>query len=148
MKRYYIAYGSNLSVEQMAYRCPQATIVGTSELTDYKLAFKGAPANSYATIEESRGDKVPVLIWELQPKDEKSLDRYEGYPTFYYKKMLSLKVNNKVIEAMVYIMNDKADIGIPSRRYYNILEKGYSKFNFDDTILKTALEISINDAGR
>lgn len=27
-KKYYIAYGSNLSVEQMAYRCPDAKIAG------------------------------------------------------------------------------------------------------------------------
>lgn len=27
-KKYYIAYGSNLSVEQMAQRCPDARIVG------------------------------------------------------------------------------------------------------------------------
>ena len=31
-KRYYIAYGSNLNVEQMALRCPHATILGTAEL--------------------------------------------------------------------------------------------------------------------
>ena len=31
-KRYYIDYGSNLNVEQMAIRCPHATILGTSEL--------------------------------------------------------------------------------------------------------------------
>ena len=31
-KQYYIAYGSNLNVEQMAFRCPHATILGTAEL--------------------------------------------------------------------------------------------------------------------
>lgn len=148
MKRYYIAYGSNLSVEQMAHRCPQATIIGTSELINYKLLFKGAPSNSYATIEESKGDRVPVLVWELQTKDEKALDRYEGYPTFYFKKTVFIEVNNKVIEAMVYIMNDKANIGIPNPNYYNIIEKGYRKFNFDNTILKAALKISIDNTKR
>ena len=29
MSKKYIAYGSNLSVEQMAHRCPDATVVGT-----------------------------------------------------------------------------------------------------------------------
>lgn len=148
MKRYYIAYGSNLSIEQMAYRCPQATIIGTSELIDYKLLFKGAPTNSYATIEESKGYRVPVLIWELQAKDEQALDRYEGYPTFYYKKTVSIEINNKVIEAMIYIMNYKANIGIPNPNYYNIIEKGYRKFNFDNTILKAALKISIDNTKR
>ncbi len=31
-KRYYIAYGSNLSVEQMAHRCPGAKIAGMAYL--------------------------------------------------------------------------------------------------------------------
>ncbi|MGN1231560.1 MAG: gamma-glutamylcyclotransferase, partial [Anaerotignum sp.] len=29
MKKYYIAYGSNLNVRQMKFRCPTARIVGT-----------------------------------------------------------------------------------------------------------------------
>ena len=32
MSRYYIAYGSNLSVEQMRHRTPKAKIVGTAVL--------------------------------------------------------------------------------------------------------------------
>ena len=32
MKKYYIAYGSNLNVEQMRYRCPDAKVVGTAEI--------------------------------------------------------------------------------------------------------------------
>lgn len=31
-KKYYIAYGSNLSVGQMAYRCPDAKVIGTRSL--------------------------------------------------------------------------------------------------------------------
>ena len=33
-RKLYIAYGSNLSVEQMDYRCPDATIVGTATLAE------------------------------------------------------------------------------------------------------------------
>ena len=34
-KRYYIAYGSNLNIDQMSYRCPGAKVVGTSEIPDF-----------------------------------------------------------------------------------------------------------------
>ena len=37
MKRYYIAYGSNLNVSQMKYRCTTAKIVGTAIIKDYEL---------------------------------------------------------------------------------------------------------------
>lgn len=40
-KRYYIAYGSNLNVYQMRYRCPNARIIGTAIMLNYELLFKG-----------------------------------------------------------------------------------------------------------
>ena len=36
-KQLYIAYGSNINLEQMAYRCPHSKVVGTSEIKDYEL---------------------------------------------------------------------------------------------------------------
>ena len=142
MKRLYIAYGSNLHLEQMKYRCPTATVIGKSELVGYKLIFKGAPTNAYATIEESTHDVVPVLIWELKLQDEKALDRYEGYPTFYYKKNIAVEVEGTQVEAMVYIMNEKVDTGIPSPRYYEIIRAGYKIAGFDESVLEEALNIS------
>ena len=39
--RRYIAYGSNLNRAQMALRCPDAKVVGTGEIKDYELLFRG-----------------------------------------------------------------------------------------------------------
>ena len=78
MKRYYIAYGSNLNVGQMKYRCPKAKIVGTAVLENNTLYFRGSKTGSYLTIEPEIGASVPVAIWEITPTDELSLDRYEG----------------------------------------------------------------------
>ena len=36
-KMYYLAYGSNLNVEQMKKRCPDAVVVGTAVLDGYRL---------------------------------------------------------------------------------------------------------------
>ena len=41
-KRLYVAYGSNLNVEQMRLRCPSARIIGTAEINNYELLFKGS----------------------------------------------------------------------------------------------------------
>ena len=35
----YIAYGSNMVEEQMAYRCPNAKLVGTGQLPNHRLEF-------------------------------------------------------------------------------------------------------------
>lgn len=136
MKRYYIAYGSNLSEKQMAYRCPTAKVVGTSILKDWRLLFDGP-----ASIEECEGYEVPVLIWEIQPRDEMSLDRYEGYPSYYRKEMLDVEVNGEILNAMVYIMNTNGE-SKPSDMYYNVLKQGYERFGFNKRILEKALEES------
>lgn len=64
-KRYYIAYGSNLNVQQMRWRCPGARIIGTSELQDYRLLFKGSKTGSYLTVEPKKGCTVPVAVWDM-----------------------------------------------------------------------------------
>ena len=79
-KKYYIAYGSNLSVEQMSQRCPDARIVGQAVLEGWELAFKGC-----ATILPNKEKNTPVLVWEISERDEGNLDLYEGYPNYYRK---------------------------------------------------------------
>lgn len=145
-KRYYIAYGSNLSVKLMACNCPDAKVIGTGEIKDYALLFK-----SCATIEPRKGKRVQVLVWEISPEDEKSLDRYEGYPTLYYKKDLTLPVQitgtevKQEMTAMVYIMNERNRLASPSCYYYKMLADGYEEFGFDKTILEQALADSIGN---
>ena len=146
-KRYYIAYGSNLSVEQMAHRTPEAKIIGTAVLRGWRLLFM-----NYATIEENPDYDTPVLVWEISPQDEKNLDRYEGYPDFYFKRDLQVTVTplngGKPIElnAMVYIMSEEYDkTQAPGFDYYDILDEGYERFGFDKAILRKALAES---AGR
>lgn len=92
MKRYYIAYGSNLNIRQMRIRCPHARVIGTAVINDYELLFKGSRTGAYLTIEPKEGGEVPVAVWEVTESDEAALDRYEGYPVFYYKKEMELDI--------------------------------------------------------
>ena len=138
--KFNIAYGSNLSVEQMAFRCPDAIIAGKAVLHDWKLAF-----GRHATIEPCPGAEVPVLIWQISDEDEKSLDRYEGCPKYYYKEYLDVVMtdldgnNPAVVNAMVYIMTEIQKNGQPTSSYYYTIREGYKRFGFDLDILKTAL---------
>lgn len=141
-KKYYIAYGSNLNLPQMKRRCPTAKKIGVGEVKDYQLLFRGNKESAVATIEPSDGDSVPALIWELQRGDEESLDRYEGFPLFYHKEFMEIEINREETEAMVYIMNDGYDIGMPSDYYLNIILDGYDTAGLDPTAIEKALEIS------
>ncbi len=147
-KRYYIAYGSNLNITQMRFRCPHARIIGTSVVPDYELLFKGSKRGSYLTIEPKAGANVPVAVWETTAGDELALDRYEGYPTFYYKAEMTLPImgirSGKVMEqkVYVYIMHEERQIGMPSLRYVQTCLEGYRAFQFDENILYDAIEKS------
>ena len=147
MSRYYIAYGSNLSVEQMKHRTPDAKIVGTATLQGWRLLFKGC-----ATIEPKEGREVPVLIWEISDTDEKNLDRYEGYPIYYYKRELPVTVTPldggapMELTAMVYIMDEKHPFRMPSLYYYDVLHRGYRTFGFDLSLLRQGIEDSLGGA--
>ena len=50
--------------------------------------------HTYLTVERHRGSTVPLGVWEVDETDEKNLDRYEGYPAFYYKKSVKLNVRS------------------------------------------------------
>lgn len=150
-KRYYIAYGSNLNVEQMRYRCPNAKLAGVTELHGYELLYKGSKTGAYLTIEQKEGGIVPVAIWEVTPRDERNLDLYEGFPTFYYKRDLKLTATGfggekMKINAFVYIMHEERKLGIPTRSYINCCKEGYEYFGFDPVYLDEALTRSAKGA--
>lgn len=138
-KNYYVAYGSNLNLRQMRYRCPAAKLCGTSLLKNYELQFKGLSNGAYATIAPKKGSSVPVAVWEITPQDERSLDRYEGYPSHYFKQNVSVKVNDKNINAMVYVMNLRMQFGLPSTSYYRTVKEGYKDCGLDTSVLADAL---------
>ena len=137
----YLAYGSNLSVEQMAIRCPNAKIVGVAVLKGWKLVFR-----YHATIEPCAGRSVPVLVWEISTRDEKRLDLYEGFPEYYFKRNMGVEMpglNGKKprkVKAMVYIMSEGPELQAPSEAYYDIIAEGYERFGFDRGILEAALD--------
>lgn len=148
MKKYYIAYGSNLNVQQMKFRCPGAKVVGTSVIRNYELLYKGSKTGSYLTIEKKKGGMVPVAVWEVTADDEKRLDAYEGYPNFYYKTDMQLTVKShitgrkKKLDAFVYIMHEERKLGIPSYVYVRTCVQGYRDFGFDLKHLRLAFDIS------
>ena len=138
-ERLYIAYGSNLNLEQMERRCPTAEVVGATTLKNWRLRFRGGDHSAVATIERDKGFQVPALVWRIQPRDEAALDRYEGFPFLYRKETLCVVVNGKRAYAMIYIMNEAHHpYGAPSLSYFNTIWEGYKSAGFDLDILHNA----------
>jgi gamma-glutamylcyclotransferase (GGCT)/AIG2-like uncharacterized protein YtfP len=137
--RIYLAYGSNLNIAQMARRCPAAKQVGTAILNNYELLFRGA-GRGVATVEPREGSAVPVLLWRVKPKDEAALDRYEGYPRLYGKRLLDVELNGRAVTAMLYVMTPGHDAVFPSRDYLNVIAEGYKSAGFDLGVLDAAVD--------
>ena len=127
----YIAYGSNMVEEQMAHRCPGAKLIGTGYLPNHRLEFY-----LHATVEHTRahGAKVPVAVWEITDADERCLDRYEGYPTYYTKHRRRVVMDDgSEIWGMVYIMNMIRPL-IPHASYYNGIRDAYEALGLGSEI--------------
>ena len=139
----YIAYGSNMVQEQMAYRCPDARLIGTGYIAGARLEFY-----LHATVEKTgdQRNRVPVAVWEINSKDEKNLDRYEGYPSYYIKDTWTVHMNDSSeIEGMIYLMNMIRQ-SPPVRQYYEGIADAYRKLGLRSqikTVLKPALERSL-----
>ena len=148
-KRYYLAYGSNLNIPQMRHRCPTAKIVGTAEIKDYELLFKGSKTGSYLTIEPKKGATVPVAVWEIKKADEANLDQYEGFPRFYYKKDFRVRCRYlksgrvRTLNTFAYIMAERRQLGVPNGYYINTCLNGYDSFGFDREYIFKAIDKSL-----
>ncbi len=132
--KYYLAYGSNLNKKQMKTRCPDAVPVGSCVVNDYELVFRGV-----ATIEPKPGASVQCGIWKISTDDERSLDRYEGYPRLYVKQDFWVTVKGKTVRAMAYVMVDGIRrLSPPSTGYLLTIAEGYDDFGLDDKPLSIA----------
>ena len=127
---YYLAYGSNLNLYDMKYRCPSAKPIGTSSLKGYRLVFKGEDEYlSFLTPEEDTNSSIPVGVFKISRFDEKKLDLYEGYPELYSKKYITIEIDNKKGNALIYTMNEGYDYHLPTFDYLRCCKEGY--FNVD-----------------
>jgi len=148
----YIAYGSNMSQEQMRWRCPDAKLIGVGWASGARLEFRGrAAGNAHATLIPVRPIKglvlprVPVAVWDISRSDEARLDCYEGYPNYYRKERWEATLaDGQHISAMIYLMNSGL-IGLPSDAYYHGIQHAYIQLGLEDSItpvLERALEAS------
>ena len=90
-EKLYFAYGSNMNLNQMAFRCPDAEVVESVRLEGYRLAFRtNGGGNGVATILPKEGSYVDGVLWRISERDEQHLDHYEGFPFLYGKEPVTV----------------------------------------------------------
>ena len=130
----YFAYGSNLHHFQMKRRCKDSFFIKKINLKDFKLTFRSK--YKAADIEFKKNSIVPGGLFEITKSDEKKLDVYEDYPTLY-KKYYIYHYKKKV---MTYTMVKKSPFKFPTKRYLNIVKKGYLDCNLNIKFLIKGLK--------
>ena len=131
----YFAYGSNLNHFQMKKRCKDSIFLKKINLKNFRLTFRSK--YRAADIEPKKNSIVLGGLFEISKIDEKKLDIYEDFPILY-KKYYFYYYGKKV---MTYTMVKKTVFKFPTRRYLNIVKKGYKDCKLDITYLKKGLKL-------
>ena len=141
----YFAYGSNLDLEQMAQRCPDAEIVGLVRVENYELRFRGS---GFATVAPRKGNTVHGLLWKLTKNCGQSLNRYEGDPRHYTKETMTVKdAAGAEIPVMVYIMAEPycRQPALPSPYYYRVIRRGFEANGLPVESLQAAWDRTVDE---
>jgi hypothetical protein len=139
-RKLYLAYGSNLHIKAMQHRCPDAEPVLDKKtgmpkhklLGNVRLVFRGV-----ADLEWDTNGVTPVGLWMISERDERALDRYEGYPRLYDKFHIR---HGDIKQALIYLMTDRDGIYPPSAYYASTIRDGYRNFGIDQRYLDDAIE--------
>ena len=134
--QYYFGYGSNLSKEQMAIRCPESNYYASGKLSGYSWLIN---ERGYASIKPSESDFVLGEIFTLSQQDVDYLDIYESVEDgMYLKTNLSVQTSKGTIDCLVYIASDRTP-GIPQEEYIERINLGIKSANLPDDYVQKAI---------
>ena len=134
--QYYFGYGSNLSKEQMAIRCPESKYYASGILSGYSWLIN---TRGYASIKPSESDFVLGEIFTLSQQDVDYLDIYESVEEgMYLKSNLSVETSKGTIDCLVYIASDSTP-GIPQEEYIERINLGIKSANLPDDYVQQAI---------
>jgi gamma-glutamylcyclotransferase (GGCT)/AIG2-like uncharacterized protein YtfP len=131
---YYFAYGSNINLNQMFKRCPDARVFIQGKLKGYKLMFRRV-----ADIDKCKGREVSGMLYKLSRSDVQSLDLFEGYPTKYTKKTGIIETEQGSVKAFWYEMVNKVDTELPSSHYLARIITGYAMHSIPSSTIIDSL---------
>ena len=127
----YFAFGSNMNLAQMAYRCPHSIFIKKEKLSNWSFIITN---RGFANIVPEKNRVVRGCLWNLTKKDEETLDQYEGINQGYYDKKY-MKVG-EYENVLIYISKTK-ETGSVWNDYLNIITEGAKQIKLEsDYILE------------
>ena len=131
-KRLYFAYGSNIDRQQMAHRCPAASIISIGWLNNYGYRIEG---RGFATIVLEENSRVWGVVWQLTEACELSLDGYEDVSKgIYWKEIVTIESQPSEKSCLVYIAPYRQALSsrqnLPYLNYQDRIAAAAREFNF------------------
>lgn len=127
-RRLYLAYGSNLSREQMRHRCPGAIGIEPVTIPGWRLAFVGELSGNWgegavATLLRSSAHCALGMVYQITPEDEASLDQWEGVKRGFYSKEEGFA--RYCGEPLYTYICSQGREGAPNPAYLGVLRQGF-----------------------
>ena len=122
MTHYYFAYGRNTNLNDMEHRCPGAVRIGNAWIDGYAFKWRSA-----ADIELATDNYVVGVLWALTDEHLASLDRFEGFPMYYFRQRVIAKTAQQEYVSWAYMLVVQGDESIPKDEYRTALFEGYDQ---------------------
>ncbi|MFQ5882659.1 MAG: gamma-glutamylcyclotransferase family protein [Candidatus Methylomirabilales bacterium] len=132
----YFAYGSNMERVWFKKRCPGAKFASAAKLQDCDITFARSSAmwgGGTADLKPAPGRVVEGVLWEIAEQDLKILDQYEGVPSDYVRKTVTVETKDgKKVQACAYFVTHPGGYRPPSKRYMRLLLQGAEEHGLSD----------------
>ena len=139
----YAAYGQLLNKSMRESVCPSMRVVATGRINGYRLVFK-----IHEDIEPDDCSSVPVLVFEVDDNDVRSLDKLYKRGKYYDVTLVDVSVVSSAnghtdnVSAFTYVMLQKQkSYQKPDDWYLDIIVSGYVENGFDVDMLDMALMV-------
>lgn len=136
----YAAYGQLLNKHMRESVCPSMRVMATGMINGYRLVFK-----IHEDIEPDDCSSVPVLVFEVDDDDVRSLDRLYKRGEYYDVALVNVSVVASIngytsdVSAFTYTMLPKYEsYQRPDNWYLDIIRSGYEENGFDIDVLDMA----------
>ena len=128
------AFGSNLQKKQTQDRTGESVPFARATLEGYALAFAGQSrtwGGPVATVVPSRGKSTQGAVYALTKGGLHLLDRYEGYPVVYGRKLMTVTLEDgSQHKAWVYYHTRDAVAEPPSAAYAAAINNGRAEWGY------------------
>lgn len=143
----YLAYGSNLHPQRLILRAPNVRFIGTTVLDQYRLTFhkRSVDGSSKCHLDytENSKDVAFAAVFEIPDHEVVLLDKIEGVGKGYYKQIIRVNLNNKVMDVFVYLASKSyiANDMEPYDWYKGMVLAGARKHEFPKTYIQKIAEV-------